>query len=247
MTKEAMAKKKSSQKNQEDAPQEVKAADSLRAEASISSCMEAATTPCANIADVVDSAEISDMCAELITSPCKDEDDLYKELANSPCTDIATTTPCTDVATTEPCTDLAATQSSEVSASPALELTANSSGDLQHESGVTDLVAQQLRQMIEEGGGTATCASAGSFTGTHTMNLNVKAGAVDMNLSTVTEANQELIELKTQIELQKKLLADAQDRLDVANQRIGFLESELARKDREKQENSGWLKSLFGI
>jgi hypothetical protein len=207
-----MAKKKSLAKS-ESAPTETKIGDASSASAPISpgqpvasSCMEAATTPCTSIADVVDNAEINEMCSELVATPCTDEE-------------------------------------------PAMELTTSSSGEVQQtEGGVTDLVAQQLRQMLEEGGGgTATCATAGSFTGTHTMNLNVKAGAVDMNLSTVTEANQELIELKTQIELQKRLLADAQDRLDVANQRIGFLESELARRDREKQENSGWLKSLFGI
>lgn len=207
-----MAKKKSLAKS-ESAPAETKVGDASSASAPISpgqpvasSCMEAATTPCTSIADVVDNAEINEMCSELVATPCTDEE-------------------------------------------PAMELTTSSSGEVQQtEGGVTDLVAQQLRQMLEEGGGgTATCATAGSFTGTHTMNLNVKAGAVDMNLSTVTEANQELIELKTQIELQKRLLADAQDRLDVANQRIGFLESELARRDREKQENSGWLKSLFGI
>lgn len=141
------------------------------------------------------------------------------------------------------CTELAVEDSTE------LAVTASTDGQLsQREGGVSELVAQQLRQMLEEGGGgTATCATAGSFTGTHTMSLNVKAGAVDMNLSTVTEANQELIELKTQIELQKRLLTDAQDRLDAANKRIGFLESELARKDKEKQEQSSWLKSLFGI
>ncbi len=207
-----MAKKKSLAKS-ESAPTETKVGDASSASAPISpgqpvasSCMEAATTPCTSIADVVDNAEINEMCSELVATPCTDEE-------------------------------------------PAMELTTSSSGEVQQtEGGVTDLVAQQLRQMLEEGGGgTPTCATAGSFTGTHTMNLNVKAGAVDMNLSTVTEANQELIELKTQIELQKRLLADAQDRLDVANQRIGFLESELARRDREKQENSGWLKSLFGI
>ncbi len=224
-----MAKKKGSPKS-EAAPSK-KGADSAHSKSGISSCMEAASTPCANITEVVDNAEINDMCADLATAACTDEDDAYDELANSPCTDIVTTTSCTDV------TD-----------APAMEITTKSVADVQeNESGVSDLVAQQLRQMMEEGGATATCASAGSFTGTHTMNLNVKAGAVDMNLSTVTEANQELIELRTQIELQQKLLADAQDRIDVANQRIGFLESELARKDREKQESSGWLKSLFGI
>lgn len=224
-----MGKKKGSSKS-EASPKGTGDDDSLRVDSAVSktepttsSCMEAATTPCPAIADVVDNAEISEMCSELVAAPCTDEDDAYSELANSTCT--------------------------EVSAQPAVELTTSSSAEVQQtEGGVTDLVAQQLRQMLEEGGGgTATCATAGSFTGTHTMNLNVKAGAVDMNLSTVTEANQELIELKTQIELQKRLLADAQDRLDVANQRIGFLESELARRDREKQENSGWLKSLFGI
>lgn len=161
-------------------------------------------------------------------------------VAESLCTEVATVSSCAELSTATPCT--------EISAKPSMELMTNSETEIQHsESGVSDLVAQQLRQMIEEGGGTATCASAGSFTGTHTMNLNVKAGAVDMNLSTVTEANQELIELKTQIELQKRLLTDAQNRLDAANKRIGFLESELARKDKEKQEQSGWLKSLFGI
>lgn len=167
------------------------------------------------------------------------------EAATTPCTSIADVVDNAEI--TEMCSELVATPCTDEE--PAMELTTSSSGEVQQtEGGVTDLVAQQLRQMLEEGGGgTATCATAGSFTGTHTMNLNVKAGAVDMNLSTVTEANQELIELKTQIELQKRLLADAQDRLDVANQRIGFLESELARRDREKQENSGWLKSLFGI
>ncbi|PZM84173.1 MAG: hypothetical protein DKT66_05900 [Candidatus Melainabacteria bacterium] len=224
-----MGKKKGSSKS-EASPKETGDDDSLRVDSAVSktepttsSCMEAATTPCPAIADVVDNAEISEMCSELVAAPCTDEDDAYNELANS--------------------------TSTEVSAQPAVELTTSSSAEVQQtEGGVTDLVAQQLRQMLEEGGGgTATCATAGSFTGTHTMNLNVKAGAVDMNLSTVTEANQELIELKTQIELQKRLLADAQDRLDVANQRIGFLESELARKDREKQEQSGWLKSLLGI
>lgn len=118
------------------------------------------------------------------------------------------------------------------------------------QGGVSDLVAQQLKQMFEEGGATATCASAGSFTGTHSMNLNVKAGAVDMNLSTVTEANQELVELKAQIELQQKLLAESQTRLDAANQRIGFLEAEIAQKNRileEKLEQSSWLRSLFGL
>lgn len=217
-----MAKKKNSAKNQEASPNKEKVADPLAAESGISSCMEAATTPCVNIGEVVETAELTEMCSDLAQAPCKDDDDAYSELADSPCT--------------------------EVSARPSMELISNSQTEIQSgDSGVSDLVAQQLRQMIEEGGGTATCASAGSFTGTHTMNLNVKAGAVDMNLSTVTEANQELIELKTQIELQKRLLTDAQDRLDAANKRIGFLESELARKDKEKQEQSGWLKSLFGI
>lgn len=242
-----MAKKKSSAKN-EPAPKETTVGESSgvdsilsKTEPTKSSCMEAATTPCANLSDVVDTAEIKEMCSELVATPCTDEDDAYNELANSSCTELAATSSCTEVS--------ALSSSTEVSAEPPMELTTSSAGEVQQtEGGVTDLVAQQLRQMLEEGGGgTATCATAGSFTGTHTMNLNVKAGAVDMNLSTVTEANQELIELKTQIELQKRLLADAQDRLDVANQRIGFLESELARKDREKQEQSGWLKSLFGI
>lgn len=242
-----MAKKKSLAKS-ESAPTDTKVGDASSASAPISSgqpvassCMEAATTPCANLSDVVDTAEITEMCSELVATPCTDEDDAYDELANSSSAELATANSCTEVA--------ALGSSTEVSAQPAMELTTSSSGEVQQtEDGVSDLVAQQLRQMLEEGGGgTATCATAGSFTGTHTMNLNVKAGAVDMNLSTVTEANQELIELKTQIELQKRLLADAQDRLDVANQRIGFLESELARRDREKQENSGWLKSLFGI
>lgn len=242
-----MGKKKGSSKS-EASPKGTGDDDSLRVDSAVSktepttsSCMEAATTPCPAIADVVDNAEISEMCSELVAAPCTDEDDAYSELANSTCTEVATTSSCTEVSQV--------TSSTEVSAQPAVELTTSSSAEVQQtEGGVTDLVAQQLRQMLEEGGGgTATCATAGSFTGTHTMNLNVKAGAVDMNLSTVTEANQELIELKTQIELQKRLLADAQDRLDVANQRIGFLESELARRDREKQENSGWLKSLFGI
>ena len=118
------------------------------------------------------------------------------------------------------------------------------------QGGVSDLVAQQLKQMFEEGGATATCASAGSFTGTHSMNLNVKAGAVDMNLSTVTEANQELVELKAQIELQQRLLAESQVRLDAANQRIGYLEAEIAQKNKildEKLEQSSWLRSLFGL
>jgi len=111
-------------------------------------------------------------------------------------------------------------------------------------------VSQQLRQMLEDGGATATCASQGSFTGTHSMNLNVKAGAVDMNLSTVTEANQELVELRAQIELQQKLLAESQLRLDAANQRIGYLEAEIAQKNKileEKLEQSSWLRSLFGL
>lgn len=118
------------------------------------------------------------------------------------------------------------------------------------QGGVSDLVAQQLRQMLEDGGATATCASQGSFTGTHSMNLNVKAGAVDMNLSTVTEANQELVELRAQIELQQKLLAESQLRLDAANQRIGYLEAEIAQKNKileEKLEQSSWLRSLFGL
>ena len=242
-----MAKKKGSPKSE--ATPSKKGADSARSESEISSCMEAAITPCANIAEVVDNAEINGMCADLAAKPLIDEDEVYEQLANSPCTEVATPTSCTEVATTRSGNELAKTSAcTEVTATPAMELIAQSGTEIEeNESGVSDLVAQQLRQMMEEGGATATCTSAGSFTGTHTMNLNVKAGAVDMNLSTVTEANQELIELKTQIELQQKLLADAQDRLDAANQRIGFRESELARKDREKQENSGWLKSLFGI
>lgn len=186
------------------------------------SCMEVATTPCTNIAETL-SHEVVD---------ADDSPELWADLANAPCTDVAV----------EPSTDIAMEASTDVS----LE----SSTDLQCDSGVSDLVAQQLRQMFEEGGATATCASAGSFTGTHTMNLNVKAGSVDMNLSTVTEANQELLELKTQIDLLQRLLEESGVRLDVANQRIGALEAEMALKDRmldEKLEQGSWLRSLFGL
>lgn len=180
----------------------------------------------------------SKSCMEVATTPCtniaetlshevvdaNDSPELWADLANAPCTDVAV----------EPSTDI----------------TVESSTDLQSDSGVSDLVAQQLRQMFEEGGATATCASAGSFTGTHTMNLNVKAGSVDMNLSTVTEANQELLELKTQIDLLQRLLEESGVRLDVANQRIGALEAEMALKNRmldEKLEQGSWLRSLFGL
>ncbi len=194
----------------------------------------------AEFVHVIPSTEVaaSKSCMEVATTPCTnitetlshevvDSDDspeLWADLANAPCTDL----------TVEPSTDL----------------TVESANDLQSESGVSDLVTQQLRQMFEEGGATATCASAGSFTGTHTMNLNVKAGSVDMNLSTVTEANQELLELKTQIDLLQRLLEESGVRLDVANQRIGALEAEMALKNKmldEKLEQGSWLRSLFGL
>lgn len=182
---------------------------------------------------------VSVSCMEVASTPCTniaetlgtevmdavDSPELWADLANAPCTDIEAE-PCTDV-TAESCTEIR-----------------------QNESGVSDLVTQQLRQMFEEGGATATCAAAGSFTGTHTMNLNVKAGAVDMNLSTVTEANQELLELKTQIDLLQRLLEESGVRLEVANQKIGSLEAEMALKDKllnEKLEQGSWLRSLFGL
>lgn len=172
------------------------------------SCMEVASTPCANIADTFHPEFV-------------DEDDetpeLWADLANAPCTDI----------TVESSTDVA-----------------------ESDNGVSELVTQQLRQMFEEGGATATCASAGSFTGTHTMNLNVKAGSVDMNLSTITESNQELLELRTQIDLLQRLLEESGVRLEVANQRIGALEAELMLKNKlldEKLEQGSWLRSLFGL
>ncbi|MCC7530259.1 MAG: hypothetical protein IT342_17175 [Candidatus Melainabacteria bacterium] len=177
-------------------------------------------------------------CMEVASTPCtniadslgvdlldaEESPELWADLANAPCTDIVT----------EPCRDSTETFTTIQ----------------QSEGGVSDLVTQQLRQMFEEGGATATCASAGSFTGTHTMNLNVKAGAVDMNLSTVTEANQELLELKTQIDLLQRLLEESGVRLEVANQRIGSLEAEIALKDKllnEKLEQGSWLRSLFGL
>ncbi len=156
--------------------------------------------------------------------------------------ELVDVTPTTEVAALKSCMEVATT--------PCTNITVESSADLQSDSGVSDLVAQQLRQMFEEGGATATCASAGSFTGTHTMNLNVKAGSVDMNLSTVTEANQELLELKTQIDLLQRLLEESGARLDVANQRIGALEAEMALKNKmldEKLEQGSWLRSLFGL
>lgn len=178
-------------------------------------------------------------CMEVASTPCtniadtlgidlvdaEESPELWADLANAPCTDVVT----------EPCTDIT------------IE---SFTGIQQSEGGVSDLVTQQLRQMFEEGGATATCTSAGSFTGTHTMNLNVKAGAVDMNLSTVTEANQELLELKTQIDLLQRLLEESGVRLEVANQRIGSLEAEMALKDKllnEKLEQGSWLRSLFGL
>ncbi len=182
---------------------------------------------------------VSVSCMEVASTPCTniaealgtdvldadESPELWADLANAPCTDIVA----------EPCTDVTAESCSEIQ---------------QSESGVSELVTQQLRQMFEEGGATATCASAGSFTGTHTMNLNVKAGSVDMNLSTVTEANQELLELKTQIDLLQRLLEESGVRLEVANQRIGALEAEMAIKDKmldEKLEQGSWLRSLFGL
>ncbi len=112
------------------------------------------------------------------------------ELLAASCMEIATT-PCTNIEDVLSPQFVDADDSPELWAdlanAPCTDITVESSTDIQqNDSGVSDLVAQQLKQMFEEGGATATCATAGSFTGTHTMNLNVKAGAVDMNLSTVT-------------------------------------------------------------
>jgi hypothetical protein len=186
-------------------------------------CNDLVSVSCMEVASTPCTIIADTLGADLLDTEASPE--LWADLANSPCIDIDS----------EPCTDNTAEFCAEIR---------------QSEGGVSDLVTQQLRQMFEEGGATATCASAGSFTGTHTMNLNVKAGAVDMNLSTVTEANQELLELKTQIDLLQRLLEESGVRLEVANQRIGSLEAEMALKDKllnEKLEQGSWLRSLFGL
>lgn len=215
------------------------------------SCMEAAMTP----------------RLDVVEGPVEESVDFFEELANSQdeqefneedsliseSTEVATTSDATEVVAKSETTELTANPvQAELSVNQVKsELTTETSTVVQPSAGgVSDLVTEQLRQMFEEGGATATCATAGSFTGTHTMNLNVKAGAVDMNLQTVTEANQELLELKTQIELQKRLLDEAQTRLDNANKRIGHLELELEQKNKvldEKLEQGSWLRSLFGM
>ncbi len=239
------------------------------------SCMEFASSPSPDLIDSESEyltenhdADISDMCADLASTPLYDVTDECDEATE--CSDALNAwAEATESAQniesgqdiqseltikSEPSSQsergfVDTDSDEEIEAVEYTEDTAVSECAKTNEGRVPDLVAQQLRQMFEDGDVTATCAQAGSFTGTHSMNLQVKAGSVDMNLSTVTEANQEVIELKAQIALQEKLLEDAQARLDAANQRIGFLEAFVAQKDQlleEKKEHSNWLRSLLG-
>lgn len=100
-----------------------------------------------------------------------------------------------------------------------------------NQSGLSDLVAQQLKQMLEEGGQNIATASGSSFSGTHKMQLHVKTGPVDMQLETNTESNQEPVELQAQLKLLRKIMQETIERLEIANQRIGYLEAELERKN----------------
>jgi hypothetical protein len=238
-----MAKKKGKPDKKQEAADEKNAANPAQAENVI-------VTPGTEIARSGQNTELSYAQKNTEVSSAMHSTDIASvscmEVASTPCTNIADTY-ATEVVYAEDSPELWA----DLANAPCTDITTESCTDLQQgESGVSDLVTQQLRQMFEEGGATATCASAGSFTGTHTMNLNVKAGAVDMNLSTVTEANQESLELKTQIDLLQRLLEESGVRLEVANQRIGALEAEMALKDKaldEKLEQGSWLRSLFGI
>ncbi len=188
--------------------------------AASTSCMEVATTPCTNIAEALNH-EVVD---------ADDSPELWADLANAPCTDIAVE-PSTDI-TVEASTDEASNLlpiCKAIAASLILSL---------------NNCARCSRKVVLP----RPAHRPGSFTGTHTMNLNVKAGSVDMNLSTVTEANQELLELKTQIDLLQRLLEESGVRLDVANQRIGALEAEMALKNKmldEKLEQGSWLEISF--
>ncbi len=236
-----MAKKKGKPDKKQDAG-ETNAFKSVQAEL-------VHVTPSAEVAPSKKSAEISSAKQSTQVPSAKQRIDLN----SASCMEVATT-PCPNIADTLSHEVVDADDSPELWAdlanAPCTDITVEESTHLQTDSGVSDLVTQQLRQMFEEGGATATCASAGAFTGTHTMNLNVKAGSVDMNLSTVTEANQELLELKTQIDLLQRLLEESGVRLDVANQRIGALEAEMALKDKlldERLEQGSWLRSLFGL
>lgn len=84
-------------------------------------------------------------------------------------------------------------------------------------------IAERLQAILAA----QSVSTTGEFSGKRSVQLNLRAGSVNMELNTNTEEGAEAGELRGQLEFARQMIADLNEKLHANACRIGYLEAQL--------------------
>ncbi|HEY9786413.1 MAG TPA: hypothetical protein V6D17_13480 [Candidatus Obscuribacterales bacterium] len=116
----------------------------------------------------------------------------------------------------------------------------------QADEGQAQELAERLREILTSGNGGGADQQV-QFAGSHSMQLHLKAGSVDVELNTNTESGAEIQALRSQLQFANELIAQLMAKLDESNRRNGRLEARLALCQSLLQGNHKAGKEIAGL